>query len=366
MLQVNLHAATGQYALQPVGSHTDVRQASQVLCLPHALQPPARAAVMKAAALAQASSASLPLAPMTPEQHGRQRTAQRQQHHQQNAPAGPAEHQQQQQPDVGRRGGNRPAPAADDERLKQVQQMMEAGLRGLCLDEAGAVVEFGWARQRNVPAKWLRTTACIPLPGKAANGSLQTVGEECWPYGVLSQPGQWPRGTTQLTQLLPGQPGQQDGLPLHWCGLPAQPARAAAAVVAAAADGTVLHMVRLPAAEGQLLWSLQQLLLRHPLTSNLVLGGKERLVLAEQSQGNVQLHGVSAAGGRPAVGITPRQLGMVDANILRLFLVLPYPLQQLLLDSVTAGQGQRSGGGGSPGGQLLLDGLRCRLQLLSG
>jgi hypothetical protein len=170
---------------------------------------------------------------------------------------------------------------------------------------------------------------------------------------------------TQLPQLLPGQPGQQDGLPLHWCGLRTQPARAAAAVVAAAADGSVLHMVRLPAAEGQLLWALQQVLLRHPLTSNLVLGGRERLLLAEQSQGNV-LQGVSAAGGRPAVGITPRQLGMVDANILRLFLMLPYPLQQLLLDSMIAGQGQRigAGGRGSPGGQLLLDGLRCRLQTL--
>jgi hypothetical protein len=313
--QINLHAATGQYSLQPMGVHCDVRQVCQVLCLPQELQPAAPAAAVRAAKLAEAASAPLSAAVSgQPAQQG----------HQHKAVGAEACGTQQEDVAGGSSSGQAAAAAAAAdaaaEGLKQVQQLLEAGLRGLCLDEAGAVVEVGWAKQRTVPAKWLHNAACIPLGGRAATGSLQLIG--CG--GGTQQPPQQQQ-QRRLAELLPGYPAQQDGLPLHW--LPA----GSAAVVAAAAHGSVLRLQRLPAAEGRLLSALQAELLQHLLTRGMLLGAA-----AGQAQHEV-----------------------VDARVFAALFCLPYPAQLLVLQScaVSAGCWPQQ-----PGGvQLLLDGVRSRL-----
>lgn len=349
-VQVNLHAATGQYSLQPIGMHCDVRQVSQVMCLPQALQPPAPAAVARTVKLAEASTAPLPAA-------GHRRQGQ-QQSLTAAATAIAAV--------VGGRASGNQLPAAKDGSLNQVQQMLEAGLRGLCLDEEGAVVEFGWARQRTVPAKWMRTLTCVPLGGRAAAGSLHAVGSSlAASCGKQPQRPQQPQGA-RLTELLPGQPAEQDGLPWHW--LPLTHCRTAPAVVAAAANGRVVCLQRLPAAEAHLLSALQQLLLRHPLTSSMILG-RRHLLPEEPAQQQLGQQTAAAAGapssskGQP-VGLTPRQLGVVDAKVLSVFLCLPYRMQQLLLDSSAWQVCCRGGDPHICGAAQLQDELRCRLQLL--
>jgi hypothetical protein len=268
------------------------------------------------------------------------------------------------------------AAAEEAERAKQVlfvQEMAEAGLRGLCLDDAGAVVEFGWARQRSVPAKWMRSLACMPLPGQAARGSMSvTRGSSCcvggWQSGLAGLANPQQQQQQRLSEVLPRQRAEPDGMPGHWLGYPYS--NAAASVVVAAASGSVVQLQRLSGVEGELLATLQQLLLRHPLTRALVLA-RGQVVGCEQQQGQLQqqqrsLESWMKPGGPKAasVGLGRAPMGAVDGSLLRMFLCLPYQLQLLLLDSVL-GQLQGYSQEVSVGErQMLQDGIRCRLQLV--
>lgn len=370
--QVNVHASTGQHSLQPVGVHCDVRPVSQVMVLPAALQPPAPSAVRRAVKLAEAAAAPLPIAPSS---------APAAQQAQQQGVAGSSSAVEDMQQDqelqeqlweehLHAAAGVPSLPAAavmDAETAQQVQQMVEAGLRGMCLDDRGAVVEIGWARQRTVPARWLHTNACMPLGGKAAYGSMHVVGDGG--AGCSSRTELQP--VPPVTQLLPGSPPTHDGVPLHWLvtspwlsasggGGCADASGAAASVVAAAVSGRVLHLQRLPAAEGRVLHALQRALLSHPLTRQMLLAAG-----ADQRQDNMSCNTAAAAGALGACGV-------VDASVLCVLLVLPYRLQLLLLDSVVAcgGVGGAESGVAAVGAdederRLLVDGLRCRLQLLA-
>jgi hypothetical protein len=362
-LQVNLHVATGQYSLQPVGMHCDVRQVPQVLCLPQALQPAAPAAVVRAAKLADAMSMLLS-APGDGSQQHSDKGLRSQQQPQRAAGvaaadgAGAVGGMGMRQQEVERGGGSQPAvtaaaASADAAGVEQLQQMLEAGLHALCLDEDGAVVEFGWARQRTVPARWMRTTACMPLGGTAAVGSLHVVPGSAGGGAAAAQ--QQQGEGKRLVQLLPGDPAERDGLPLHWLGF-SHPDRAAA-VIAAAANGSVTCLQRLPAAEGQLLLALQQVLLQHPLTSGMVLGGQQ---LLKQEQAQQQVRQKTASPAATAAAPTGARGSIVDAKVLSVFLCLPHRVQLLLLDSAL----WPAAGADSVHACLLQDGLRCRLQTL--
>lgn len=256
------------------------------------------------------------------------------------------------------------AAAADAEAVRQMRQLVEAGLRGICLDEAG-VVEFAWARQRMAPARWMRTVASVPLGARAAGGSLQVL-----PGGSSSSSSsmQGAKGSVRgFSELLPGEGPEEDGLPVHWVVEP-RPGRGAA-VVAASRTGRVLHLQRLTATEGRLLLALQDVLLTHPLTSRMVLGRQQLLEQQLQGRDGVVLGpgGVEGQVQSGPVGMHTRRLGVVDAQVLGLFLLLPYDMQLLLLDSVLPQQGRGwcgVQGAVSSEAQLLQDGLRCRLQLL--
>jgi len=359
LLQVSCDASSGQYSLQAVGVHCHVLTALQVLALPPSLQAPAPAAAARAAKLAEA--AAVPLPPVERRLGGSSSSSRR-------------ALQQQQEVGVPVTGGEgrsaaaaisqEAAAAAGAEAARQMRQLVEAGLRGICLDEAG-MVEFAWTRQRTAPARWLRTVAGVPLGARAAGGSLQVL-----PGGSSSNSSkQGAKGSVRgFVELLPGEMAEEDGLPVHWVVEP-RPGRGAA-VVAASKTGRVLHLQRLTAAEGRLLLALQDVLLMHPLTGPMVLGRQQLLEQQLQGRDGVVLgpSGVEGQVQAEAVGLHARRLGVVDAQVLGLFLLLPYDMQLLLLDSVLPQHGRGWCGGvqGVVSGeaQLLQDGLRCRLQLL--
>jgi hypothetical protein len=346
--------------------HYDVRHVPQVLCLPQVLRPAAPAAVVRAAKLADAMSTLLS-APGDGLQEPSVEDV-RSQQPQRDADvaaadgAGAMGAMRMRQGVVGRGGGSQSVTAAavasaDAGGMVQLQRMLEAGLHALCLDEAGAVVEFGWARQRTVPARWMRTTACMPLGGKAAVGSLHIVSGSAGGGAAAAE--QQHSESKRLVQLLPGDPAERDGLPLHWlrCWHPDR----AAAVIAAAANGSVTCLQRLPPAEGQLLLALQKVLLQHPLTSGMLLGGQR---LLEQEQVQEQLRkktASSAAAAAAAAAAAGSRGGVVDAKVLSVLLCLPHRLQLLLLDSSAL---LPQAGADTGHACLLQDGLRCRVQTL--
>lgn len=415
-MQVTLHEP-GQYSLQAVGMHCDVRRTSQAVWLPPVLMPPATAAAVRAVQLAEAAAA-----PLLPASSSGTATGQAGLTHGQAAgssssggvAAGPApqhvEQQQQQQSGAGRGRAVDAAAAASGDAgaaCKQVQQLLEAGMRGVGLDDGGAVVEFGWARQRTAPARWLQTAACVQLGGSAAAGSLQVLagGAEQRPVGSgscgqaaavgVGLQGLQSAGAAAGLQsdlggrfqgLLPRAAPEEDGVPQHWAAAGQLGLARGPAILAASHSGRVLQLQRLPPGEGQLLLRLQDVLLRHPLTSSMVLGrqqGDSRKAATsssslqpqqERSEGfaaassvlasDMQGAGAAAANGRvEVVGLPPRKLGVIDGELLSTFLALPYQMQLLLLDSALPPAG--GGGGDMLLVMLLQEGLRCRLQQLA-
>lgn len=175
-----------------------------------------------------------------------------------------------------------------------------------------------------------------------------------------------------LSEALPCQLAEQDGVPSHWLGYPHS--NAAASVVVAAASGSVVQLQRLSGPEGELLMTLQQVLLRHPLTSALVLA-RGQVAGGEQQQGQLQQQQVPQKGwmlpggsiwgpGGSSVGLGRAPSGAVDGSLLRIFLCLPYQLQLLLLDSVLGQLQEYSRKVRDGEWQMLQDGIRCRLQLV--
>jgi hypothetical protein len=155
----------------------------------------------------------------------------------------------------------------------------------------------------------------------------------------------------------------------------------------------VLHLQWLPGAEGRLLQQLQWVLLQHPATARLCIGGQQLLPQLGRQHGSAAPWGVelgpaaaaAAAGialvepGRAvAVDVPPAAsmkagLKAVDARVLKQLLVLPREQQLVVLQDAGLGRvlEQRLLAAGAATTDmahmqqlLLLDAVLCRLQLL--
>jgi hypothetical protein len=390
--QVDEHEGTGELSLTPLGAHTDVRRVAQVLCLPPELLPAAPPAAAAAAAAAEAAVGAAAAAARA--QLAARRRAQQQGQHS-SADAGPASQDidmcSAQGANAGPATATPTATAAGSAAVDVVQRQLAAAcMRCLCLDDSGMVVEAAWAADRTVPARWLATTACVPVGrGPAAHGSLQLL-------QLQASAGALPWSLQQQQALLRGQPAA--------AAAPAHAPAAVGAVVAASENGCVVCLQRLSPAEGRLLQELQQVVLESPLTRPLLVGRQQVVADASQllplhlmTQGQQQEaaallqrrcsagapaaavaagDGVAAAVLDPAAaavaaptfapGLPPRQLGALDAQLLRLLLRLPYDIQLALVRDAACGTSLATAceGDGGDGDVAVAAALLCRLQQL--
>eukprot|EP00775_Hariotina_reticulata_P001869 gene1869-2206_t len=194
--------------------------------------------------------------------------------------------------------------------------------------------------------------ACLPpmarrhkLPSRGSGGgSCAAVGMYVPGYGSSSS-GDHTLGDS-FSQL------SGSGLPLHWQ-MPVGSSAAGAAglpwAVVTSSSCAVLHLQLLPASEGKLLQQLQWVLLQHPATARLCIGGQELLPQLGKQQGLAVPWGSAPSSAMAAAGSAVVQPGRpqtvdmaqavhlgtglqcVDARVLKQLLVLPREQQLAIL-----------------------------------